>query len=71
MFLPPRCAANWPGAIVVPGTSPDEPSVLVRADLWAAFRELSLWIEALCVHEWSLFIESLASSGADRSRAYV
>jgi hypothetical protein len=71
VFPPPRPATDWPGAIAVPGTSPDEPSVLVRADLWSAFRELSLWIEALCVHEWSLFIESLASSGADRGRAYV
>ena len=70
VFLPPRPAADWLGAIAVPGTSPDEPSVLVRADLWSAFRELSLWIEALCVHEWSLFIEGLASSGADRGRAY-
>lgn len=57
-------------AIAVPGTSPDEPSVLVPADLWSAFRELSLWIEALCVHQWSLFIEGLAHSGADRGRAY-
>jgi HNH endonuclease len=70
VFPPPRPAADWPGAIAVTGTSPDEPSVLVRADLWSAFRELSLWIEALCVHEWSLFIEGLASSRADRGRAY-
>ncbi len=70
VFPPPRPAADWLGAIAVPGTSPNEPSVLVRADLWSAFRELSLWIEALCVHEWSLFTEGLASSGADRGRAY-
>ena len=70
VFPPPRFASDWPRAIPIPGTSPDEPSVLVRADLWAAFRELSLWIEALCVHEWSLFTEGLVSSGADRSRAY-
>jgi hypothetical protein len=70
VFPPPQPAAGWTGAIAVPGTSPDEPSVLVRADLWSAFRELSLWIEALGVHEWSLFTEGLASSGADRGGAY-
>ena len=70
VFPLPRPAADWPGSVAVPGTSSEEPSVLVRADLWSAFRELSLWIEALCVHEWSLFTESLASSGVDRGRVY-
>ena len=70
VFPPPRRAADWLGAISVPGTSPNEPSVLVGADLWSAFRELSLWIEALCVHEWSLFTEGLATSGADRGGTY-
>jgi hypothetical protein len=70
VFPPPRPAADWPGTVKVPGTSPEQPGVLVRADLWSAFRELSLWIEALCVHEWSLFIEGVASSDADRGQAY-
>ena len=48
VFPPPRPASDWLGAVAVPGTSPDEPSLLVRADLWSAFRELSLWIEAWC-----------------------
>jgi hypothetical protein len=70
VFPRPRTAASWPSAIPVPGTSPDEPCVLVGADLWSAFHELSLWIEALCIHEWSLFTEGLASSGADRGNIY-
>ncbi len=70
VFPPARSAADCLGAVSVPGTSPDEPCVLVRADLWSAFRELSLWVEALCVHEWSLFTEGLAFSGADRGKAY-
>jgi hypothetical protein len=70
VFPPPRPVADWPDAVSVPDASPDELAVLVRADLWSAFRELSLWIEALCVHEWSLFTEGLAFSGADRGRAY-
>lgn len=70
VFPPPQPAAAWPDAVRVPSTYPNEASVLVRGDLWAAFRDLSLWIEALCVHEWSLFTERLSSSGADRGLAY-
>ncbi|MDP9457443.1 MAG: hypothetical protein CYG60_03020 [Actinobacteria bacterium] len=70
VFPPPQPAAAWPGSVRVPGTSSDEASVLVSGELWAAFRDLSLWIEALCVHEWSLFTEGLSSSGADRGLAY-
>jgi hypothetical protein len=69
VFPPPQPATAWPDAVCVPGTSPEEASVLVRGDLWAAFRDLSLWIEALCVHEWSLFTEGLYT-GADRGVAY-
>ncbi len=70
VFPPPRPAVGWPDAILVPGTSLDEPSVLIQADLWAAFHELSLWIEALCIHEWSLFTESLSISSLDRGEVY-
>ncbi len=51
VFPPPKPAAHWPNAVRVPGTFPDEASVLVHGDLWTAFRDLSLWIEALSVHE--------------------
>jgi hypothetical protein len=70
VFPSPRPAADWLEAVVMPGTSPEESSVLVRANLWSAFRELSLWVEALCVHEWSIFTEGVVSSGVDRGRAY-
>lgn len=70
IFPPPQPVANWPNAILVPGASPEEPCLLIEAQLWAAFQELSLWIEALCVHEWSLFTESLTSSIADRGQTY-
>lgn len=70
VFPPPQPVANWSRAIPVPGASPDEPSVLVKADLWSAFQELSLWIEALCIHEWSLFTESVPASTTDRGETY-
>jgi hypothetical protein len=43
----------------VPGTQIDEICLVVRADLWRAFLELSLWVEALCIHEWCLFSEKI------------
>lgn len=70
IFSSPQPAASWPNAIILPGTLPREPSVLVKSSLWTAFQELSLWIEALCIHEWSLFTESLTLSVADRGETY-
>ena len=53
--------------IGIPGTNPNDKCIVVPIDMWEAFRELSLWIEALCIHEWSLFIE-----GVDQNdRGYI
>ncbi len=55
--------------VCIPGTLPNERCIVVDAELWASFSELSLWIEALCIHEWSLFTESI--SGLDRGSVYT
>ena len=44
----------------LPGALPNDVCVLVSSSLWAAFRSLSLWIEALSIHEWCLFSERIA-----------
>jgi hypothetical protein len=31
--------------------------------LWRGFLELSLWVEALSIHEWSLFTETVRQPG--------
>ena len=56
----------------LPGTSPDAKWLVVPADLWDTFRKLSLWIEALCIHEWCLFTETVdqPSSDVDRGGVY-
>lgn len=41
----------------LPGTASADRCVVVQADLWRTFRDLSLWIEALAIHEWCLFTE--------------
>jgi hypothetical protein len=43
----------------VPGTKSTQSCLVVRRDLWNSFQRLSLWVEALCVHEWCLFTESV------------
>jgi hypothetical protein len=45
--------------IPLPGTLPQDKCLLVAGDLWQSFVALSLWIEALCLHEWALFTERI------------
>ncbi len=48
--------------IPVPGTTDADRCLVIAAELWQAFRELSLWVEALCIHEWCLFTERVDPS---------
>lgn len=43
------------GLVSVPGIEPNELCVVIRSDLWQLFVGLSLWVEALCLHEWAVF----------------
>ena len=49
--------------VAVPGTNPRDRCLVVPSSLWQIFGELSLWVEALCIHEWCLFTEGVAQSG--------
>lgn len=55
-------------AVEIPGTVDSDLCLLVQAKLWDEFLSVSLWVEALCVHEWSLFTESL--TGTSRGKIY-
>jgi hypothetical protein len=50
-------------AAAVPGTTPNDRCVLISIELWDGFLDLSLWVEALSIHEWSLFTESVVQPG--------
>lgn len=52
----------------VPGTRPDDRCLLIKAELWHSFRELSLWVEALCIHEWCLFTEGLTTQSEEEEK---
>jgi hypothetical protein len=43
----------------LPGTRVKDVCVVVTASLWKSFHRLSLYIEALCIHEWSLFTQAV------------
>ncbi len=59
VFGPPAPAGTLTGQLL-PGTRLEETAFTVPASLWRTFQTLPLWIEALCVHEWSLFVERVA-----------
>ncbi len=57
----------------VPGTHPQDKCLVIEASLWQTFSQLSLWVEALCIHEWCLFSERVSqetSLAADRGEIY-
>ena len=57
----------------VPETKANELCLVVSSRLWRTFCDLSLWVEALCVHEWSLFTETVDQWGSgpvERGAAY-
>lgn len=43
--------------IALPETQASDYCVIIGQELWAGLQEISLYIEALCIHEWSLFTE--------------
>ncbi|GAB2466607.1 hypothetical protein GCM10011375_32640 [Hymenobacter qilianensis] len=71
---PARLLDLLPSIYPLPGTRPEEVCVVVKADLWQAFSRLSLYVEALSLHEWSLFTESVSQVGGTscaRGTAYT
>jgi hypothetical protein len=61
------------GIAAIPGTQKGEVCLLVSNELWQTFREMSLYVEALCIHEWCLFTEEVEQEdavGYDRGVIY-
>jgi len=69
---PIRFSQLPPNVLSLPGTSSTDVCVLLTASLWQSFHQLSLYIEALCIHEWSLFTEGVAHyAGTPSSRGHI
>ena len=54
----------------LPSTKGTLSCLVVPNALWRSFQRLSLWVEALCIHEWCLFTER-SVSGARQTRGDV
>lgn len=63
---PYNALSAW--AVALPGTQPEEKCLYVSSELWQSFVALSLWIEALCIHEWCLFTEQVEQEGGIPAR---
>lgn len=60
VFKKPKKYAELSTQVVpIPGTQLADKCLVIQADLWQTFGEMSLWIEALCIHEWCLFTEKV------------
>jgi hypothetical protein len=74
VFVKPEKFRNLQGScIAIPGTQLSDECVVVSNELWLGFQEMSLYIEALCIHEWSVFTEQknhLVNSKYDRGYIY-
>jgi hypothetical protein len=63
VFARPVRAGDVVDVVRLPGTSLRERVAFLSPELWNAFRDVSLWLEALAIHEWSLFTEQVAAVG--------
>mgnify|MGYP005842230591 CR=1 FL=1 len=74
VFPRPAPLADIPELVTaLPGTPSASRCLVVPAEVWLLFRELSLWVEALCIHQWALFTEGVDPEGgrkADRGEVY-
>ena len=70
LFARPRPLADLMDVAAIPGSKQRDSCLVVPAGLWHAFHDVSLWVEALCIHEWSLFTERI-TEGIGRGRAYT
>lgn len=59
VFPKPQPFQTFTDVIAVPGTQPADMCLILSSELWESFQALSLWIEALCIHEWSLFVDKV------------
>ena len=60
--------------VKIPGTEQKEKCLVIQNELWDTFKKMSLWVEALCIHEWCLFTERIQQENpnlADRGLIYT
>lgn len=72
IFSKQRRLSDLPaGTVSLPGSRRDELCVVVSDAMWEGFKYASLYIDALCIHEWSLFTEGVAQTVPGVTRGVV
>ena len=72
VFDRPHRLSELNGVVAIPGTQQQDMCLVVSVELWEAFRSLSLWVEALCIHEWCMFSEHVEqNNGTQIDRGVV
>jgi hypothetical protein len=59
VFAKPGRLETLQDVVPIPGSTPKDVCLVISSSLWQTFREVSLWVEALCIHEWCLFTEKV------------
>lgn len=59
------------GVVPLPGSRTNELCVVVSDAMWEGFKYASVYIDALCIHEWSLFTEGVTQTVPDITRGTV
>ena len=60
-----------PGVVALPGTHPEELCLLVSDEMWETLKFFSIYIDALCIQEWSVFTEETTQFGLEVTRGAV
>jgi hypothetical protein len=72
VFSKQRRLSDLPaGVMPLPGSRTDELCVVVLDAMWEGFKHASVYIDALCIHEWSLFAEHVRQTVPDMTRGHV
>lgn len=73
VFEKPKRFDRLREVVGIPCTQFNDVCLVIDENLWRTFRELSLWVEALCIHEWALFterVEQPTGTNVDRGVTY-
>ncbi len=68
VFDQPRKLSDLYNVTAVPGSRSEDVCLVIKHDLWQSFQQLSVWVEALCIHEWCLFTEGVDQRDGTRMK---
>jgi hypothetical protein len=61
-FQKPNILSKLLPIAVLPNALSNDKCLVVSTQLWAIFKDISLWVEALCIQQWAIFCEAVNKS---------